>query len=263
MSADKEAKPFWRTAISKVEPGDIRVRGYDLNDLIGNVSFGDVTYLLLTGELPAGNEGKMMEALLVSASEHSLMAPSVDATRFVASGGVPIQAAVASGINAMGEFHAGAVDNSARLLLEAESYDLPSAAEAGHELVKRVREEKRLLSGYGHKVHRPDPRTARVMAVAEALGFRGRYCDIGAAVEEATEAFFPRRLAMNIDGAMACVMLEMGLDPALGRAFYVIGRTPGLVAHAHEEQTREPHYRDIGWQNVSYDGPAARALPDS
>lgn len=251
-------KPFWRTGISSVSPGDIRVRGYDLLDLIGNVSFGDVTYLLLTGELPTGNEGKMMEALLVSASEHGLMAPSVDATRFVASGGVPLQAAVASGINAMGEFHAGAVDASARLLLEAESFDLATVAEAGHELVRRVRAEKRLLSGYGHKVHKPDPRTARVMEVARALGFYGSYCDIGFAIEDATEEFFLKRIAMNIDGAMACVMLEMGLDPALGKAFYVIGRAPGLVAHAHEEQTREGPYRDIGWQNVTYDGPEPR-----
>lgn len=258
--AEKEEKPFWRTSLSEVKPGEIRVRGYDLMALIGHVSFGDMTYLLLTGDLPEGNEGRMMEALLVSAAEHGLMAPSVDATRFVASGGVPIQAAVASGINAMGEFHAGAVDASARLLLEAEALDLPTVAETGHELVRLVREQKRLLSGFGHKVHKPDPRTARVMEVARELGFYGTYCDIGFAIENATEEYFPRRLDMNIDGAMACIMLEMGLDPALGKAFYVIGRTPGLVAHAHEEQTREGPYRDIGWQNVTYDGPPPRDI---
>jgi len=258
---DAQDKPFWRTSISQVKPNDIRVRGYDLLELIGNRSFGDVVYLLLSGELPDGNEGRMMDALLVSATEHGLMAPSVDATRFVASGGVPLQAAVASGINAMGEFHAGAVDASARLLLEAEALGL-SAAEAGRELVKTFRQEKRLLSGFGHKVHHPDPRTARVMQVAEDLGFYGRYCELGFAIENATGEFFSKRIPMNIDGAMACIMLELGLDPALGKAFYVIGRAPGLVAHAHEEQTREGPYRDIGWQNVTYDGPEPRNLPE-
>ncbi len=254
-------KPFWRTSISEVKPNEIRVRGYDLLELIGNRPFGDVVYLLLSGELPDGNEGRMVDALLVSATEHGLMAPSVDATRFVASGGVPLQAAVASGINAMGEFHAGAVDASARLILEADALDLP-VAEAGRELVKAFREQKRLLSGFGHKVHHPDPRTARVMQVAEDLGFFGRYCELGFAIEGATEEFYSKRLPMNIDGAMACIMLELGLDPALGKAFYVIGRTPGLVAHAHEEQTREGPYRDIGWQNVRYDGPEPRRLPE-
>lgn len=253
-------KPFWRTEISEVKPNEIRVRGYDLMELIGRASFGDVVYLLLSGDLPVANEGRMMDALLVSATEHGLMAPSVDATRFVASGGVPLQAAVASGINAMGEHHAGAVDASARMFLEAEETGLPPA-EAGREIVKRYREQKKRLSGYGHKVHDPDPRTARLLEVAKELGFYGTYCDIGLAVEDATEEIIGRRLAMNVDGAMACILLELGLDPGLGKAFYVIGRSAGLVAHAFEEQTRESPYRDIGWENVSYEGPAPRDLP--
>ena len=52
------------------------------------------------------------------------------------------------------------------------------------------------------------------------------------------------------------------MDPGLGKAFYVIGRTPGLVAHAYEEQTKEGPYRDIGWRNVVYEGPAPRDLPE-
>lgn len=255
-----EQKPFWRTSIAQVKPNDIRVRGYDLLELIGNRSFGDVVYLLLSGELPEGNEGRMMDALLVSASEHGLMAPSVDATRFVASGGVPMQAAVASGINAMGDYHAGAVDAGARMLLEARELELP-AAEAGREIVRRYREGKKLLSGYGHKVHDPDPRTARVMDVARELGFYGPFCELGFAIEDATQEFYSRRLPMNIDGAMSCIMLELDLDPGLGKAFYVIGRSAGLVAHAFEEQSRERPYRDIGWESVEYDGPEPRDVP--
>ena len=41
-----EGKP-WRTEIADVKPNDIRVRGYDLLDLIGNRTFGDVVFLLL------------------------------------------------------------------------------------------------------------------------------------------------------------------------------------------------------------------------
>lgn len=255
-----EERPFWRTEISQVSPNDIRVRGYDLMELMGTRSFGDVVYLLLSGDLPSGNEGRMVDALLVAATEHSLMAPSVDAARFVASGGVPLQAAVASGINAMGEYHAGAVDAGCRLLQEAEALGLADA-EAGREIVRRYREERRVLSGYGHKVHDPDPRTARVMELARDYGFSGRWCELGFAIEAATAEFYPRHLAMNIDGAMSCLMLELGLDPGLGKAFYIIGRSAGLVAHAFEELTKERPYRDIGWQNVVYEGPDPRELP--
>jgi citryl-CoA lyase len=110
-------------------------------------------------------------------------------------------------------------------------------------------------------VHDPDPRTLRLLDVARELGFFGQFCEIGLAFEDATEEVIGRRLAMNVDGAMACIMLELGLDPGLGKAFYVIGRAPGLVAHAFEEQTKEGPYRDIGWKNVTYEGPGPRELP--
>src|SRR5947209_13485104 len=103
-------RAFWRTAISSVRPNEIRVRGYDLIELIGSRPFGDVVYLLLSGDLPRANQGRMMDALLVSACEHSVLAPSVNAARFVASAGVPLQAAVAAGTIGLGDSHGGAVE---------------------------------------------------------------------------------------------------------------------------------------------------------
>ena len=73
------AEGFWKTSISKVEPNKVVVRGYNLAELIGRVSFGDVVYLLTKGDLPQGNEGRMIDAILVSACEHGLSAPSADA----------------------------------------------------------------------------------------------------------------------------------------------------------------------------------------
>jgi len=251
---------FWRTRISEVKPNEVRIRGYDLMELIGERSFGDVTFLLLSGDLPKGNEGRMMEALLVSCAEHSLMAPAVDAARFVASSGVPLQAAVAAGTLALGDVHGGAVEEGADMLLEAEDLHR-EPADAARVTVARFREEGRRVPGYGHVVHDPDPRGRRLFEVAKELGFRGRYCDLALAFEPALRQEFGRDLRMNIDGAMAALLLELGLDPSLGKALYVIGRAPGLVAHVHEEQTRERPYRDIGWRNVRYEGPEPREVP--
>jgi citrate synthase len=246
--------PFWRTGISRVRPGEINVRGLDLVDLIGRRSYGDVVYLLLAGRLPAGNEGRMVEAMLVSASEHSVLAPSVDAARFAASAGVPLQAAVAAGTTALGDYHGGAVDAVARALRDAAETGLPEP-EAARRIAERHRAEGRRLPGFGHPVHDPDPRAGRLFTVAGELGFRGRWCALAEALEEATEEVFGRRLRLNVDGALGALLLELDLDWRLGKAFYVIGRSAGLVAHVFEEQTRERPYRDVGWQNVSYDGP--------
>ena len=107
------SEPFWKTAISRVEPNKIVVRGYNLVDLIGKYSYTDLTYLLWRGELPSGEHSRMMNALLTVCLEHSLNAPSVDATRFVASSGVPLQAAVSAGVAAIGDWHGGAIEQAA------------------------------------------------------------------------------------------------------------------------------------------------------
>lgn len=251
---------YWRTAISRVTPGEIRVRGYDLVELVGRRSFGDVVYLLVSGDLPVANEGRMVEACLVACVEHSVVAPSVDAARFVASAGVPLQAAVAAGMIGLGDHHGGAVDAAARVLLDAAETGKPDR-EAALDVARSLKAEGRRLPGYGHPVHDPDPRVARLFDVADELGLRGRWCALAEALEDVTEDVFGRILRMNIDGALAAILLELGLDPALGKAFYVIARPPGFVAHVHEEQTRERPYRDVGWRNVEYDGPDPRPLP--
>src|SRR5215510_14484512 len=98
-------QPFWRTSLSAVEPNKILIRGYRVQDLMARCSFGDIIYLTFKGELPAANEGRMIEMIVVSSTDHSFLAPSVDTAWFVASGGVPLQASVAAGIIALGDHH--------------------------------------------------------------------------------------------------------------------------------------------------------------
>src|SRR6201993_4639263 len=112
------SKPFWRTSLSAVEPNKILIRGYRVQDLMDRCSFGDVIYLTFKGELPTGNEGKMLEMIMVSSTDHSFLAPSIDATRFVASGGVPLQASIAAGVISLGDHHGGAIEQCARMLQE-------------------------------------------------------------------------------------------------------------------------------------------------
>src|SRR5687768_11148736 len=148
---------FWRTAISQVRPNEILVRGYPIEELTANCSFGDAVYLLLTGELPTANEGPLIEAILVACCEHSLASPSVDAVRFVASSGVPLQTAVAAGVSAIGDVHGGAIEPCARLLKDA-----VTSGKGADEIFAELKTKNERLPGYGHPVHTADPR-ARVL----------------------------------------------------------------------------------------------------
>src|SRR5438552_18110510 len=99
--------PFWKTSLSAVEPNKILIRGYRVQDLMERCSFGDVIYLTFKGELPAGNDGRMIEMIAVSSTDHVFLARLIDATRFVASGGVQLYSAVAAGIISPGDHPCG------------------------------------------------------------------------------------------------------------------------------------------------------------
>jgi citryl-CoA lyase len=52
----------------------------------------------------------------------------------------------------------------------------------------------------------------------------------------------------------------MGVDWRRGKAFFIISRIAGLVAHAYEEKTTQRPMRKLGDTNCIYTGPKERSL---
>ena len=240
---------FWKTALSSVEENKILIRGYRVQDLMENCSFGDAVYLTFKGELPRGREGKLLEMIFVSSTDHSLLAPSIDATRFAASGGTPLQAAVAAGVIALGEHHGGAIEQCAKLLQES----VTSGRGAG-EIVGAYKEQRQRIPGMGHPIHSHDPRTMKLVAKAREWNLAGPHLTLGEAI--AAEL----KLPLNIDGAVSGIISDMGISWRYGKAFFIIPRVVGLAAHAVEEITRERPFRAVRMNDVTYDGPPERDM---
>jgi len=248
---------FWKTSISQVRPNEITVRGYAIDDLVRNTSFGDVVYMLLTGELPRGREGKLVEAILISCCEHSLASPSVDAVRFVASCGVPLQTAVAAGVSAIGEVHGGAIEPCAKILKDAVAENKSAA-----QVLTELKAARQRLPGYGHPLHTADPRAAVLLAMAGEWELSGAHTAFARELEAASEAVLGRHLPMNVDCAVAALMCDMNIESALGKAFFIIGRAPGYVAHAHEQMTCERPFKAAAFDKITYTGPEQRSVPE-
>ncbi|MGL5138210.1 MAG: citrate/2-methylcitrate synthase, partial [Beijerinckiaceae bacterium] len=67
---------WWTTAIIAMKPGEIRFRGYAIEELIGRVGFVEMIWLMTRGELPRPAEARLLEAALVAAVDHGPQAPS-------------------------------------------------------------------------------------------------------------------------------------------------------------------------------------------
>ena len=254
----------WSTKITKVEPNHLVTKGYRQEDLIGNIPFSYVVYLLLKDELPSESHGKMIDAILTACIDHGVTPPTAMASRIVASGGVPLPTAVAAGVLSIGDAHGGAIEKGAKFLqdgitrMEEEGKSIEVIAKI---LVSESREQKKRILGFGHRVHTCDPRTKKLFKLADELKISGNHIALSKAIEKELIAQTGKNLPINVDGAIAAITSDMDFDWKLGKAFFLIGRVAGLTAHVYEEQTQQKPMRKMFTIDCEYNGPEEKNLP--
>ena len=227
---------WWRTSIIDMEPGRIDIRGKPIAELIGNVSFPQMIWLMVRGDLPTEGQARLFEAALVAAVDHGPQAPSIAAARMAVTCGVGLNNAMASAVNMLGDVHGGAGEQAVELYHHVEAFD-GSLADA---LQTWRAQNGKIIPGFGHRFHKPvDPRAPRLMALvreASAAGVcDGRFAQIGEAVEAEISAQKGVALPMNIDGATAVIYAELGFAPPLARGLFCLSRSVGILAHAWEQ----------------------------
>ncbi|RAZ92092.1 citryl-CoA lyase [Mesorhizobium hawassense] len=276
MSGDKKtgrerAEEWWQTSIIEMRPGVIRLRGYEIRDLIGRVSFPAMIWLMLRGELPSEEQAALLGIALGAAVDHGPQAPSIAIARMAATCGVGINNAMASAINVLGDVHGGAGE-------QALSFygDIAAAIDGGISLVEAVKtrldrffaEEKGYVPGLGHRFHPVDPRAPRLVELTREFAARGvvggRFADIAGAIEAEVAARKGKMIPLNIDGATAVIYGELGFPPALTRGLFVLSRSVGILAHAWEQsqesdRNKGPLPREWLW---AYTGKPVRPFPN-
>ncbi len=254
----------WSSAITEIGPNMIRLRGYPIEELMGRASFAEAIYLALMGELPDQPTGTILNAIFVSSIDHGTTPPSALSTVTVASTGAPLGSAVAAGILSISKFHGGAIEDCMKAINEALTLVKDkgkSVRDAAADTFQNYKSRGRRLSGFGHRLHTKDPRTIRLLQLVDELGKASDGIKMAEALESAIADATGKTLPLNVDGAIAAVLVDLDVPPALANAFFMISRLPGLVAHAHEEQTRQKPMRKVHPTDVLYDGPPLRHLP--
>ncbi|PBB95758.1 citryl-CoA lyase [Mesorhizobium sp. WSM3862] len=275
MSADKRTgrdrgEEWWRTGIIEMQPGVIRLHGYQIQDLIGRVSFPAMIWLMLRGELPGDDQAALLGIALGAAVDHGPQAPSIAIARMAATCGVGINNAMASAINVLGDVHGGAGE-------QALSFygNIAAAMDGGASLAEAVSarldrffaEEKGYVPGLGHRFHPIDPRAPRLIELTRDFAGRGvvsgRFADIAEAIEAEVATRKGKTIPLNIDGATAVIYGELGFPPPLTRGLFVLSRSVGILAHAWEQsqesdRNKGPLPKEWLW---AYSGTPARPFP--
>lgn len=251
-----------KTAITNIESNKIVTRGYSQDELIANLSFSDMVYLLLKGELPSSKESKMLNYILVSFCDHGVTSPSTQTSRLIASSGSPLNVALSGGLLSFGKNHAGAIERSMNLFQNIFNDDIYKGLdyfsdlkieEIANVIVNNYLENNKKVPGFGHRYHTKDPRGAKLMDLAKEEGFIGKHVKLALAIEKIL--FEKKGIHINVDGANGAILSDMEFSSSIGFGIFMIGRIPGIIAHVNEEITENEEFRkfcDI--DDISYCG---------
>jgi citrate synthase len=236
-----EVADWWTTAITRIEPGVIELRGEPIADLIAHRGLAEVIWLLLRSGRPTPAQARLLEAAMVASVDHGPQAPSIAAARMAVTCGVGLNNAVATGINMLGDVHGGAGEQCLTML--GEVVDRQRAGQdptgAARATIEQWRTAVRYLPGFGHRFHPVDPRREPLLSLVVAARDQGEvsgaFLRAGLAVEAELANMSSKPVPMNVDCLTAIIYGELGFAPPLARGLFVLSRAVGVLAHAWEE----------------------------
>lgn len=239
-TSSDDVADWWSTAVSDIEPGIIRLRGFPVEQLIAGSSFAEVIWLMVRGDLPTAAQAELLERALVAAVDHGPQAPSIAAARMAATCGVGLHGAMSTGVGLLGDVHGGAGQQCMELLERiSEDAEHESVEEVVAATLADLRARKLYVPGFGHRFHPRDPRRDplldAVQSHVEAGTVTGRHLRVAREIEDQLASGRGQAVPMNIDGATAVIFAELGFAPMLGRGLFILSRSVGILAHSWEE----------------------------
>lgn len=247
-----------KTNIATADATSVTVRGKDLiSDLIGHQSFTEMLYFLTRNRFPTPVERTVLDACLVTLMEHGLNSSTL-ITRLAADS-VPgqVQVAMAAGLMVVGDVFIGTMEGCAGILRRGveQGGDLDAYCQR---IVGEYTSSKTPFPGFGHATHTPDdPRAIRLFEVAAEAGLEGTYIDLLKRLGAELDRARGRHLTINATGAIAALLLEIGIPVEIMRGFAVVSRAGGLIGHLIEE--RESHsarfLSKLAREHIPYEDP--------
>ncbi len=233
----------------------------------------------LSGRQPSPAESKLMGAIFISCVDHTPATPSSLAAITSYSGGNSLKTALAAGITAMGESHAGAGEATARVLssyvkrmqeaietsgvFEVAGTAITNLKELAMHIVREVTGgndgPKRKVPGYGHRhysLYGRDPRAVTLLEMANELGLAGDYCTLAQEIEWILKRQKALGLCLNVDGVIGALLCDLKIRPEAGKAAFIIPRTVGLLGQLLEQDSGS--FFRLANDSIIYIGPKAR-----
>ena len=265
MPDDNSAVPRFPTSLGTSDRTSITLLGHDLaQELIGEVTFGELAFWLLTLQQPTAHQRRVFEAVLVALADHGFTPTAIAARLTYLSAPDAVQGALAAGLLGGGSRYLGVTEDTGRFLAEAlRTAAIPPSDDAGWNLLAAQAVSARAatgqpIPGLGHPVHKDgDPRTPRIIEIAQTEGVYGPHLALFEAIGRVHAGILGKQLPLNGAGVCGAALADLGLPPELLRGTALLARCAGLLGHIAEEIRRpvaDSIYRTVD-RNADYIGP--------
>ena len=237
MTETSSAGPTTQIGSTHSQTDVLTIRGRDtLSEIVGEKSFTETFFFIVTGKMPSPGQTICFDACLTILMDHGLTPSALVARLTEDSVPEDMQVAISAGLLLVVNRHVGTMSGAGRLLAEGAAGDGDRRTWAA-KIVADHRAQKKRLPGFGHPHYFPeDPRAVRLFEVAGNAGCAGHYIELIKLLEQEIEKSMGRHLTLNVTGAMAAVLCEIGFPVEAMRGVAVVGRAAGLVAHIVEEK---------------------------
>ncbi|VVB04319.1 unnamed protein product [Arabis nemorensis] len=171
---------------------------------------------------------RVLDIIFILHAEHEMNC-STAAARHLASSGADVYTVVAGALGALyGPLHGGAIEAVPKMLSEI------GTVENIPEFIESVKNRKRKISGFGHRVYRNyDPRAKLITKLAEevfSIVEKDPLIEVAIALEKAAlsdEYFVKRKIYPNVDFYTGLIYRAMKIP----REFVAVARMAGYLSH--------------------------------
>ncbi len=244
--------PSYPTSLGTSTAEEISLMGQSLSeDLMGKVGFAELAFWMSATRRPTPGELRTFEAVLVALADHGFTPTAIAARLTYLSAPESIQGAIAAGLLGGGSRFLGVTEDTGKFLhqvLAADDGERSTDADydaLARDAITRARAARQIVPGLGHPVHKAgDPRTPRLIQIAEEGGTRGEHLRLFEAMGRVSEEVLGKKLPLNGAGVCGAALADLGLPVDFLRGFALLARTAGLLGQIAEER-RNPIANDI------------------
>jgi len=188
--------------------------------------------LMLNGEKPSSTAERALDVALILHADHELNA-STFAGRVIAATEADMHSAITGAIGALkGPLHGGANEAVMRILFDIDK----AGADPVDYIKKRFLDQKKKISGFGHRVYRTeDPRATHLRQMSRDLGRSAnpKWYEMSAKIEQYIKN--EKHLNANVDFYSASTYTTLGIDVDLFTPIFAVSRISGWAAHVIEQ----------------------------